>query len=328
MMDMSHERTDPVLRVIGLLKEAGFQASDIYSSRSACFDVVARRDDMVLLVKVLTNIDSMQEDHAFQLKLLSYILSASVVLVGECTRKGKVEDDALYERYGIPAVSCNTLKEALLNNVFPVVYAKRGGFYVHLNGDKIKHERKKSSFSLGALAETLGVSRRAIYGYEQNEMDSTLGIALRLEELFKTSITVPFNILSWNVGSRFPKDSGIARPLDDELEENVSRVLSDLGLQVVWSKGTPFDAITYTQHKSDVVVTGVGYASERKVRSRIQAVGSFSSVVRSLAMFVLDHPRSSVVGGVPVVSTDELESMDDASELLEAINVRMRRIMQ
>ena len=325
---MSRNTPDPVLIVFGLLKEAGFQTSDIYSSRSACFDVVARKSDMLLLVKVLPNIDSMQENNAFQLKLLGYILSASVVLVGERTRKGRAEDDALYERYGIPAVNYNTLKKALLNHIFPVVYAKRGGFYVHLNGRKIRNEREKGSFSLGALAEALGVSRRSIYEYERNEMDSTLRIALRLEEFFNTSVTIPLNILEWNTGNGLPSDSGIVRPLDDELEENVGRVLSELGLRVVWSRGTPFDAITYTQQKNDIVVTGVGYASERRVRNRIEAVGSFSSLVRSLAMFVLDRPRSSVVGGVPVVSTDELESMDDVSELLETISVRKRRVLQ
>jgi putative transcriptional regulator len=324
MMEMSRA-TSPVQNVISLLKEAGFQTSDIYGSRSACFDIVARRNDMLLLVKVLPNIDSMQERNAFLLKLLGYILSASVVLVGERTRKGKAEDDALYERYGIPAVSHNTLRKAVLSGIFPVVYAKRGGFYVHLNGYKIRSEREKGSFSLGALAEVLGVSRRAIFEYERNEMDSTLRIALRLEEFFKTSLTVPLDILSWNTGSGLPNDSGMVRPIGNELEESVGRVLSELGLRVVWSTGTPFDAITFTEHRNDVVITGVGHASERKVQSRIEAVGSFSNLARSLAMFVLDRPRSNIVGGVPVVSPDELESMDDASELLETINVRKHR---
>ncbi|WXG43182.1 MAG: transcriptional regulator [Promethearchaeati archaeon SRVP18_Atabeyarchaeia-1] len=327
-MGISLETPDPAIRVADLLRQARFQVSDIHGSRSACFDIVARKSNVVLLLKVLSNIDSMQEKHAFQLKLLSYILSASMVLVGERTRKGKVEDDALYERHGIPAVSYNTLRAALLRNIFPVVYATRGGFYVHLDGDRIRKEREKWSFSLGALAESLGVSRRSIYEYERNGMDSTLETALRLEELFSTSMTIPFDILSCNAEGGSQVDGSIGGPLEDELEENVSRVLSDLGLKVVWSRGTPFDAITYTQQKNNVVVTGVGYVSERRVQNRIQAVGSFSSVVRSLAMFILDRPRSSLVEGVPVVSTDELESMDDASELLKTISIRTRRIVQ
>jgi putative transcriptional regulator len=325
---MSRDRLDQVMRVVTLLKKAGFETSDVYRIRSACFDVVARNGNMILLIKVLTNIDSFQDQQAFQLRLLSYTLSASVVLVGERTRKGKIEDDALYERFGIPAISCNTLQQALLHGVFPVVYAKRGGFYVHLNGDKIERERRRGSFSRGDMAESLGVTRRTIYEYERNEMDSTLETAFKLEELLKTSVTVPFNILSWNVEGGAVAEKGIVRSLDDELEESVGKVLSDLGLKVMWSKGTPFDAITYTQKKIDVVVTGVGHAAERKVQSRIEAVGSFSSIVRSLAMFVLDRPRSNVVKGVPVVSKDELESMDDASELLEAINLRAHRIVQ
>jgi putative transcriptional regulator len=325
---MSHAKTDQVNRLVALLKKAGFKTSDVYNVRSTCFDVVARNGNMILLIKVLTNIDSFHEEQAFQLRLLSYTLSASVVVVGERTRKGKVEDDALYERFGIPAISYNTLEQALLNGIFPVVYAKRGGFYVHLNGEKIRQERGKGSFSLGEMAESLGVTRRTVYEYERNEMDSTLETGLKLEELLKTSVTVPFNILSWNVEFGAAAQRSIVRPLDNELEESVGKVLSDLGLKVLWSRGTPFDAITYTQEKSDVVVTGVGHAAERKVQSRIEAVGGFSSIVRSLAMFVLDRPRSSVVKGVPVVSKDELESMDDASELLEAINLRARRIVQ
>jgi putative transcriptional regulator len=325
---MSQKKPDQVNRVVTLLKRAGFKTSDVYKVRSACFDVAARNGNMILLIKVLTNIDSFPEEQAFQLRLLSYTLSASVVVVGERTRKDKVADDTLYERYGIPTISYNTLEQVLLNGVFPVVYAKRGGFYVHLNGEKIRQERGKSSYSLGDIAESLGVSRRTVYEYERNEMDSTLETALRLEELLNTPITVPFNILSWNLEVDDTAEKNIARSLDDELEESVGKVLSDLGLKVLWSKGTPFDAITYTQEKSDVVVTGVGHASERRVQSRIEAVGSFSSVVRSLDMFVLDRSRSSVVKGVPVVSKDELESMDDASELLEAISLRSRRIVQ
>jgi putative transcriptional regulator len=326
--NMSHEKPDNVIRVLSLLKQVGFKTSDAYNLRSACFDIVARNGSKILLIKVLTNIDSFHEEHAFQLKLLSDVLYASVVLVGERTRKGKVEDDALYERFGIPAISYNTLEQALLHGVFPVVYAKRGGFYVHLNGDKIRRERGKGSFSLGAMAEILGVSRRTIYEYERNEMGSTLETAVKLEELLQTSVTVPFNILSWNVEGGVVEGKAIARSLDDELEESVGKVLSDLGLKVMWSRGTPFDAITYTRERSDVVVTGVGHVAERRVQNRIEAVGSFSNIVRSHAMFVLDRPRSSVVKGVPVVSRDELESMDDASELLEAINVRMRRMIQ
>nr|MDO8134380.1 transcriptional regulator [Candidatus Njordarchaeum guaymaensis] len=325
---MLRERSEAVLRVVSLLKEAGFRISDVCSLRSSCFDVAARKGEMILLIKVLANIDSFQDKHAFQLKLLSCLLSASPILIGERTRKDRVEDDVLYERFSIPAFSYNTLKQALIHGVFPTVYAKRGGFYVQLNGNKIKQERERESFSLGTLAEHLGVSRRAIYEYERKGMDSTLDTAIKLEELFGTPIATPFNIFSCKAGDRAIEDMNTLRQIDDELEESVSRVLSDLGLKVIWAKGTPFDAITYTKAMGNVVVTGIGYASERRVQSRIEAVGSFSSIVRSLAMFVLDHPRSAVMKGVPVVSRDELESMEDASQLLETISTRRRDVKQ
>jgi putative transcriptional regulator len=323
---MLRERSEAVLRVVGLLKEAGFRISDAFSPRSSCFDVVARKGELILLIKVIANIDSFREEHAFQLKLLSCLLSASPMLIGERTRKDIVEDDVLYQRFSVPAVSYNTLREALLHGVFPTIYAKRGGFYVQLNGNKIKREREKESLSLGSLAEHLGVSRRAIYEYERKGMDSTLDTAVKLEELFGTHVATPFNIFSCKVEDRAIESMNSLKQLENELEESVSRVLSDLGLKIVWARGTPFDAITYTEAMSDIVVTGIGYASERRVQTRIEAVGNFSSIVRSLAMFVLDHPRSLAMKGVPVVSQDELESMENASQLLETISTRRRDV--
>lgn len=321
---MLHERSEAVLRVVDLLKEAGFEISDVFSLRSPCFDIAARKGRMILLIKVLANIDSFLEEHAFQLKLLSCLLSASPFLIGERTRRDRVEDDVLYERFSIPTVSYRTLKQALIDDIFPTVYAKRGGFYVQLNGNKIKQKRESESLSMGTLAENLGVSRRAIYEYERKGMDSTLDTAIKLEELLGAPIAAPFDIFSCKTEDGGIESWNTLRQLDDELEESVSHVLSDLGLKVVWARGTPFDAITYTKAMSNIVVTGIGYASERRVQSRIEAVGSFSSIVRSLAMFVLDHPRSVVMKGVPVVSRDELESMEDASQLLETISSRKR----
>ena len=57
-----------------LLLRTGFIASNPLNLRGISFDVVARRDRSLLLVKVLTNIDAFSKENAEELKVLAEAL--------------------------------------------------------------------------------------------------------------------------------------------------------------------------------------------------------------------------------------------------------------
>ena len=65
------ERTELLKNIREVLISAGFYVSDLYSMRLTGFDIVARRDDLLLIIKVLTNVDSLSEDVAKELLKLS-----------------------------------------------------------------------------------------------------------------------------------------------------------------------------------------------------------------------------------------------------------------
>ena len=106
------------LQLLGEIREtltnAGFYVSDLCSIRPIGFDLVARRDNSLLIIKVLTNIDAFSEDVAKELRVLSVLLKGSPLLIGERSGTGYLEDGVVYDRFGIQSITTETLKNHLL----------------------------------------------------------------------------------------------------------------------------------------------------------------------------------------------------------------------
>ena len=68
-------RIDLLGEVRNTLINAGFYVSELCSMRPIGFDLVARRDNSLLIIKVLTNIDAMTENVAIELRTLSILLN-------------------------------------------------------------------------------------------------------------------------------------------------------------------------------------------------------------------------------------------------------------
>ncbi|MGH2671165.1 MAG: transcriptional regulator, partial [bacterium] len=120
--------------VRSLLAHAGFAVSDVFRQRPLSFDFLARRDDQLFIVKVLTNVDSLSEDVAQEMRVLARFLEGRTVLVGLRSSSGVLEAGAVYVRHQVPILSLEGLREYLLEGVMPVAIAAPGGFCVRLDG--------------------------------------------------------------------------------------------------------------------------------------------------------------------------------------------------
>ena len=60
-----------------ILAKAGYDVSSALTIRGICFDVVARMDDKVLIIKVLSNIDAFSKENAEEMKILADALGAT-----------------------------------------------------------------------------------------------------------------------------------------------------------------------------------------------------------------------------------------------------------
>lgn len=294
-------------RVEEVLKEAGFSTSERCYLRPRSFDLAARRGEQFLFLKILSNIDGLNEQTALEIRRLAKHLLASPILVGEKTRDQYLERGAVYFRYGIPTLSLSTLADCLLEEVLPLVYAAHGGLYVRIDGERMRQIRLAQGISLGALASELGVSRRTISKYEVEDMDTSVDVALRLEEFFKEELIQPVDPFHHNT---VEEEKG---PVTD----TVLRLLLEIGFDVVPTAQAPFNAIT--RQGNLVVLTGVSKFSQSMLK-KARLMSSLSSVARTKSVVIVDgETKLECIDETALIEKRELEDIDQAREFEDLV---------
>ena len=162
--------------------------------RPRSFDLIASNRETTLVIKVVSHIDSVSEEIAKDLTLVSHHLRGSPVIIGESARDAELERGAVYLRYGIYAISVATLHDFIVEGIPPLIYASPGGLYVTIDGRALRELRERRNMSLGDLGHLLGVSRRTISKYESG-MGTTLDIALKIEEIFDNGLVQSIDLI-------------------------------------------------------------------------------------------------------------------------------------
>ena len=123
-----------------------------------------------------------------------------------------MEEGVIYERYDIPTIGLETLKNMILYKEYPEILADRGGYFVKIDGNVIKQYREEYSLSLKDLADLAHVSRATMYKYENEIVRANAETAMILEEILNTKVTLDIDILKYN-----PEELKIYQNSDMEL---------------------------------------------------------------------------------------------------------------
>lgn len=315
------ERTELLGSIRDVLINAGFYASDLPSIRLTGFDIVARRDDSLLIIKVLTNVDSLLEDVANELKTLSSLLKGCPLLIGEKNGSGILEDDVAYFRFGIQAITLNTLKNHLLEGMSIRVYAAPGGLYVHLNEEKLRKLRQEKSISLGAFARYVNVSRRTVRMYEEG-MNSRIEVANRIEELLESSITIPINLLKNSfIENKITPTYHSETENIKAFQREIFSLLQNVGYKIIPMDRCPFEALSKDREK--ILLTCV-HKYNKKLLKKAQVVSSISKITEKHAVVFTDkNVNKRNVEGTPIIVKKELKRIKDPEEVFDLIIERI-----
>ena len=297
--------------VTSVMITAGFEVSERFSIRPRSFDLMARKNGTLLIIKVVAHIDSVSEDVAFDLEVISRHLGGVPLIVGERARDAELERGAVYVRYGIYAISPSTLYDYFVDLTPPLVYASPGGLYVNIDGEVLRDLREKRSMSLGDLGQVLGVSRRTISKYEGG-MGTTLDVAIRIEEFFNTGVVKSINLILHE-----PPKAMEPEPRDAITDKQTPvEFFRQIGMQLHTLHGAPFQALlTFEKH---TILTGIGPAD--KVIKRAALIGNISQIAKKHAMCVItDHYKQKKIGKTLVIGEDRLRRITDGFELLDMI---------
>ncbi|MES2154065.1 MAG: transcriptional regulator [bacterium] len=321
---MTVTRADLIGTVSQTLARAGFVVSERCDLRPVSFDLVARRDKDLLMVKVLANVDALSDAIAHEVKLLCKFLHARPLLVGLRAGTGPLEHGVVYCRHDIPIMTPETLQE-YLHDAAPMVFAAPGGFYVRLDAEALRAAREAAQLSLGMMAQIAGVSRRAIQMYEEG-MSASIDAAVRLEEFLQADLIRPLDPFDSFDPTAFAPPAPQPEA-DDPMERLVMAMLQGMGYDVRTTRRSPFNALSTPSGAAEAdaaLLTGIGPDSPQ-LRRRARVVASVSRVTRHPGFFVVERTTRTTIEGLPVVSRTELQDLRDPEQILALILERQKR---
>jgi putative transcriptional regulator len=314
-------RSALVGNVIAMLEDAGFVVSDRCAIRPKSFDVAARRDEDVLLLKILGNIDAFDARTGAEMRRLGEFLNATPMVIGLRTRDEDLEPGVVYFRHGVPVFSPDTALDLFVERVPPLIYAAPGGLYVNIDSEVLEDARQDRDWSLGQLAQELGVSRRTVSKYEDG-MDASVEVATQLEELFEAPLTSPVTVLDDSDPPHEPDDEMPESPSVDGDEDPVVTVLTRVGYEVHLTERAPFKTVSEETGEQGQMLTGHSeFTKTAKKRARIMS--SVGQVTQTQSVYVVDKARRESVDDTAIIEQEEIENIEDSGDLRNLIYDRV-----
>ena len=270
---------------------------DTFEYPRGCFDLAAKRERLMLL-KVLSNIDSFQREQAEDLKTLSKFLDSNCFVLGKNTRKEKLDDSVIYERFGIPAMTPETFT-SVVEGDYPSKFRTRGGTFGEIYPKKLRELRKGKGMTQKEVAERLDVSQKSISEHESGKKRALIDMVYALEELFSEEVRKgvdPFEI----------------EP-EVEIRGHENRLchrLENMGFRTSSVRRAPPRILGKNE------VTILSKKVEGNVRKDLKSFTDFSRISDSKAFIITEE---NVNAEVPSLKECELEEVDGPSELVKVI---------
>ncbi len=318
------QRDHVLIEINDLLSNHGFETSNIYDR--SCFDMVARNELELLLLKILINIDGFTGNQAEEIKKVADTFLASPLVVGIKSKNEYLEEDVVYERHGIPVIAKETLRNMVVDDVYPEVFADRGGYYVQMDGEIIKQVRESQNISRKDLADKAHVSRETIYKYERGMVRAFPETAMILESILNMKITLSVNLLTVpGFEKEKPENSDSSKTKLQLAVENQSN-LAKLGFGIISTTRTPFDAIAKQEsgkNDSTVITNMEKNRNHQALKKMAVNVRDLSGITETDAVFLLEGKKSlKCIEGIPVVHNWEIKEMENSKEFLRVVRER------
>jgi predicted transcriptional regulator len=257
------------------------------------FDIVARKDEKVVFIKVVEDANSIPASTLEEMKNTAAALRAAPCIIS--TKAGtKLKDNVLYTRHNITTLNINTLKTSLKKT--PVYFtSKKAGITASIDGKKLKQLREHKEISLGKLSRSLGISKRMLVKYEQDNAEVSVHRAIKMMNM----------VGEHSFKSRDIFSTVIHHPT--ELTLDISTKYDHLGFNVTETKKVPFDIVA----KKDkiLILTKIGDNISNDLNNISHAMG-----VNDLAIVEKKKPDY-----MPALTKEEFLDMERARTLIKFV---------
>lgn len=263
----------------------------IKSLTRTCFDLVARKQTTVLLIKILEDANSISEEYAEQMKNIGSYIDAIPFIIAE-KAGNPLEKNIVYSRYGIYTLNNQTFENSIRGK-FPFIRRTNAGLTANIIGSKLKQIREQEGLSLQNLAQKVGVSRRMIQKYEAGTSEIRVQKALRIYDVLGPSVFNRINIFS------------IHKDIDLKPKTDISQRYNELGFDAIDTKKAPFDVIA--KKEKDIILTEVGDKDPKQMSSLSRLIDA-----NNLVIFKKKKPKN-----IPSMTKKEFLEFEKANELIK-----------
>ncbi len=284
-----------------VLERHGFASVQLENVRS-CFDIVAKRKGNMMLLKIVENIDSIDDKTAKSIATLNDFFGTSAFAVGSGYKGGRLSEGIAFSRHGISCISLETMGH-VMDGEAPANAERFLGAKYKIDGGILAAARRKRGMSMHELSEATGISVNSIYRYENQSTYVSLGNWRKLEHFFGSDIrTVREYNQSASEHHEVPRSKG-----------------SDSGIGMLEMESGPFKMIGKMKFRYEA-----GQITDRKtLRKRAEVYARIHELTeRDFPFFISEKASIESIFGIPVISRDELRRISEEKELKEKLMER------
>ncbi len=283
----------------GIMEKAGImllkRGFTLKAVTRTCFDLVAKKGEQVLLIKLLEDANSVSPDYAGEMNKLSSYLHASPVIIAD-KAGASLEDNVVYSRFGVYTINLYTF-ENCLDSKSPFLKSSQAGITVSVNGELLRQAMGEKGCSLALLARKIGVSSRMIQKYEAGLAEVSFNKAASMHKIFGNKV---FNRIDIFAETKIPAETkGTIAPTSD-----IAQKYKELGFEVAETRNVPFNFIARQQE--EVILTEVGDKTNPQLSPLTKLLDA-----NSLIIFRNKKPKD-----MPALKKEEFLELEQAEELI------------
>jgi len=312
---MAHWGRDHLETAETLLRQAGYTVSQLCTSRPSCFDFAARREKNLIFIKIQSDIGNMSLNDSQELGEIARNFSAASLLIGEEAREKPLEDDTIYRRHNILAVTTRTFENVVLYNVRPLIQASPGGYYVEINGEALKQRRQEMGLSVGEMADMVSMSRRTVYGYERGLAKASVSAAYNMIWALGIPVAKPVDIFQ---ESRTRRKQCILTTARSVFAKNrfLNMILRRLApLHVTSVKKAPFDFVLTVPEGKARIIGGVVDSNEQELNRRVNEILSVSKIVKAHPILITES-QGLRKKDIQCISSEEFSRIEGPEDII------------
>ena len=286
-----------------LIDRLGFNLVSVADTRS-CFDIIAERNGVIMLLKVVKNIDSVNESSVESLKKLGLFFNADTFIIGSKHKGQKISDDASLARHGVSCVSESALEYMITSGNSVAKSEKFSGAKYKIDGIALKRLRNLCGMSMRKLAGAVGISKDSIYRYERGEAYATKDSVKRLESFFKNKMAYEEQLTS---------------EISERKGYNYKKLNGSLNVKFFELGSAPFELLGKREYRYEV---GQSLDSRTLYKLSILYKDIAELLKNDYPFFITKGGSRRSINGIAVLSKGELQKIANEDQLISAIESR------